>query len=83
MDYYQSLVQQQKERKLQIDQLKAEYQSFEKRSDEAIAISATMSMLYIDYAINQKRIIDILDQWLDYQRGENNLLKASSTGRSR
>ncbi|RYY20021.1 MAG: hypothetical protein EOP41_09355 [Sphingobacteriaceae bacterium] len=83
MDYYQSLVQQQKETKLQIDQLKAEYQTLEKGSDEAIAISATLSTLYINYAIDQQKIINILDRYLSYQRRENNLLKTSSTGRSR
>ncbi|RYE26128.1 MAG: hypothetical protein EOP42_20975 [Sphingobacteriaceae bacterium] len=70
MDYYQSLVQQQKEKKLQIDQLKAEYQTLKKGSDEAIAISATLSMLYINYAIDQQKIINIFDRWLSYQRGE-------------
>lgn len=69
MDYYQSLVQQQKETKLQIDQLKAEYQTLEKGSDEAIAISATLSTLYINYAIDQQKIINILDRYLSYQRG--------------
>ena len=69
MDYYQSLVEQQKETKLQIDQFNKDYQTFEKGSDEAIAILATITMLRVDYAINQKKITDILSHWISYQRG--------------
>lgn len=61
MDYYQSLIKQQKEIKRQIGLLKKEYHTLKIGWDEAINISATITMLYGDYASTRDRIIDLLD----------------------
>jgi len=56
VNYYQSLIQQQKEIKHKIDQLNTEYQSFEDRSDEAIPVLAAIINLRVKEVNIQEEI---------------------------
>jgi len=55
VDFYQSLIQKRKDINLQIDQLKADYQTLEKGSVKAIATIASLRIKITDI---QKQILD-------------------------